>query len=82
VRALAVRAAARAEQEIRAYPRLHAGFYAVITRNPALRNLAGKAKTRVRGAASPLARPVFLLEDPEVQDRRRTAVAARLGLRP
>lgn len=80
MRVLAVRAAARAEQEIRAHPRLHSAFYAVITRNATVRDVAGRLKNRVRGAGHvPLVQPAAV-DDPEVTARRHASVAARLGL--
>jgi hypothetical protein len=80
VRAAAIRLAARAEQEIRAYPRLHAAFYGVVTRNSTVRHLVGRVKNRVRGRSSVGAVGPVLRDDPEVRRLREQAVAARLGL--
>lgn len=77
----AIRAVAQAEQEIRAYPRLHAAFYTVITRNPALRELAGRAKARVRGTPPPGAE-MLPPDDHAVAQRRLASLAVRLGLDP
>lgn len=78
-----MRLAARAEQEIRAHPRLHSAFYAVVTRHPRLRELAGRAKDGVRGSFKAEAQPATGFEDePAVLARRRQGVAARLGLPP
>lgn len=78
-----MRLAARAEQEIRAHPRLHSAFYAAVTRNPRVRELVGRAKDRVRASSDG---PAHLLEVPEeepvVLARRHLGVAARLGLPP
>jgi hypothetical protein len=80
VRGAAIRLAARAEQEIRAYPRLHAAFYGVVTRNATVRHLVGRVKNRVRGSSSAQAVGHVLRDDPEVRRLREQAVAARLGL--
>jgi hypothetical protein len=77
---VAIRVAARAEQEIRAYPRLHNAFYTAVTRNPALRHLAGRARDRVRGAEAGRGAAPVAGQEPEVEARRRAAVAHRLGL--
>lgn len=72
--------ASRVEQEIRAYPRAHAAFYRVITRNARVRDAVGRVRDGVR--ASPGVVDV-VPTDPEVVARRReAAVAARLGLPP
>jgi hypothetical protein len=77
---LALRLVSRAEQEIRAYPRLHSAFYAAVTRNPWIRGVAGRAKDRVRGSAAPAGGAPLPLEEPEVRARRAAAVTARLKL--
>jgi hypothetical protein len=77
---LAVTLFSRAEQEVRAYPRLHAAFYAAVTRNPWIRGVAGRAKDRVRGSAAPAGSAVLPLEEEEVRARRAAAVTARLKL--
>jgi hypothetical protein len=80
VRGAVLRLAARAEQEIRAYPRLHAAFYGVVRRNAAVRSLVGRVKNGVRGSSSAYAVGHVLRDDPEVRRLREQAVAARLGL--
>lgn len=79
-RALAVRLASRAEQEIRAYPRLYAAFYKAVTSNPTARDLVGRAKDQVRSSGLPPVLLTPLAEEPEVASRRRSGVAARLRL--
>jgi hypothetical protein len=80
VRGAAIQLAARAEQEIRAYPRLHAAFYGVVTRNATVRHFVGRVKNRVRGSSSAESAGPVLRDDPEVRTLREQAVAARLGL--
>lgn len=80
LRSLAVRAAARAEQEIRAYPRVHSAFYTALTRNKTVRDLVGRAKAGVRGGGAPAHAP-SVAEPALLRARREAAVAARLGLR-
>lgn len=80
MRAVVIGIAARAEQEIRAYPRLHSAFYTVVTRNAAARDLLGRVKDQVRGARPERFLTARAAEEPEVQARRREAVARRLGL--
>jgi hypothetical protein len=76
-----VRLVARAEQEIRAYPRLHSAFYAAVTRNARVRDLAGRAKDRVRDSSrADDLEAVLPPEEPRVAARRVQAVAARLGI--
>jgi hypothetical protein len=78
---VAVRAAARAEQVVRAHPALQGAFYAVVTRSSAARCLLGLVKSRVRQSAVPAARPLASAEeDPAVRTRRDASVAARLRL--
>lgn len=72
--------AARAEQEVRAYPRLHRAFYAVMTRNPVVRDLTGRVKDRVRSSSQDVAPPYRPTDDAAVLRRRQIAVAARLGV--
>jgi hypothetical protein len=79
VRGLLVRVAARAEQEVRAYPRLHDAFYRTVNRSPRLRSWAGRTKDRVRGVPGGERRP-RTQQEPEVVAARRAAVATRLGL--
>lgn len=80
MRAVVVWIAARAEQEIRAYPRLHSAFYTAVTRNPAVRDLVGRAKDQVRGSRTEQGPAPLAAAEPEVEARRRAAVARRLGL--
>jgi hypothetical protein len=80
VRGAVIRLAARAEQEIRAYPRLHAAFYGVVTRNASVRHVVGRVKNRVRGAQTGRGSAPLATVEPEVETRRRAAVARRLGL--
>jgi hypothetical protein len=78
-RALALRAAARAEQEIRAYPRVYRFFYEALNRSSRVRRAVGRAKSGVRGPAASWSHP--LPEDaPEVVCRREAAARVRLGL--
>ncbi len=72
--------AARAEQEIRAYPRLHAAFYSAIARNERVRLLAGRAKNSVRGVGDIRAGGPTRLDDAGVAEARTAALARRLGL--
>lgn len=81
MKALGVRVAARLEQEIRSYPRLHRGFYVLITRNPVVRDLAGRVKDRVRGSGDTPTAEAVPAEPADLQARRLAGVAARLGLR-
>lgn len=74
-------AASRAEQEIRARPRAHRAFYVAVTRVPAVRDLAGRLKDRVRGRGAEAVTPPPALEDDAVRLRHDAAVAARLGFR-
>jgi hypothetical protein len=78
-RALVLRAAARLEQEIRAYPRVYAAFYAALTRNRTARTLVGRAKAGVRGGGAAV-RTAAVEEPALLRRRREAAVAARLGL--
>lgn len=80
-RRLALRVAARAEQEIRAYPRLYSAFYAALTRNRRVRELVGRTKDGVRGGGAQLSRPT-VQEPAALRALREDAVARRLGLRP
>jgi hypothetical protein len=66
---------------VRAYPRLHRAFYAVMTRNPAVRDMAGRVKDRVRSSAQNRSPSWTPTDDPAVLRRRESAVATRLGLR-
>lgn len=79
LKGLTIRAAARAEQEIRAYPRVHSAFYTALTRNKAVRDLVGRAKARVRGGGV-AAYASSGEEPPLLRARREAAVARRLGL--
>ncbi|GAC1441632.1 MAG: hypothetical protein NVS3B26_11540 [Mycobacteriales bacterium] len=72
--------AARAEQEIRAYPRLHAAFYSAIARNEGVRLAAGRVKNSVRGVGDIRAAVPLRLDDAGVAEARAAAVARRLGL--
>lgn len=80
LKTLALRAAARAEQEIRAYPRVHSAFYTALTRNKVVRDLVGRAKAGVRGGGAP-AHASSAEEPALLRGRREAAIAARLGLR-
>lgn len=75
-----VRAASRLEQEIRAYPRVHATFYRVLTRSARVRALVGTTKAAVRGESGQAA-PSELDESPLVLSRRLDGAARRTGLR-
>lgn len=77
---MAVRAAARVEQEVRAYPRMYDAFYRALNRSPRIRALVGRAKVEVRSAGLAAARPQEPPESPVVRQRREAAVARRLGL--
>ena len=81
MKALALRAAGRLEQEIRAYPRVYRVFYTALTHNRAVRTVVGRAKAGVRGGGA--AAHTSAVEEPAVlRARREAAVAARLGLTP
>lgn len=76
---LAARAAAWAEQEIRAHPGLYKAFYSVIARSDGARALIGRARQRIRrqdGAVEAVAAPYPLA----AQGARLALVAARLGV--
>lgn len=78
-RNLALRTAARLEEEIRAYPRIYGIFYTAMTRNRTLRNTVGRAKAAVRDAGSgPHASTA--VEPALLRSRREQAVGARLGI--
>ena len=79
-RHLLLRVAARAEQEIRAYPRVYAAFYGALTRNRPGRGLGGRTKAGVRGPGA-AARPHGVAEPALLRAQREQAVAQRLGLR-
>lgn len=80
-RALGVRVASRMEQEIRAYPRVYRGFYALMGRSARLRVLAGGYKDRVRASAAEVVPAGRLRDIPDpLRPQRERAVAARLGL--
>lgn len=81
IRSAVLRTASRAEQEIRAYPRLYAAFYNLLTRSPAVRELVGRAKAGVRGGGGEGATSRTVSEPPLLRARREAAVAHRLGLR-
>lgn len=76
-----VRTAARLEQEIRAYPRVHATFYRVLTRSARVRGLVGNAKAAVRGEAGRAMATPELKESQLVLQRRFESAARRTGLR-
>lgn len=78
-RHLLLGAAARVEQEIRAYPRVYRAFYTVLTRYPPVRDLVGRAKAGVRGGGAASQSP-GVVEPALLRGRREAAVAARLGL--
>ena len=80
VRATVVSWAARAEQEIRSYPRAYAALYTLMHRVPAVRRGVGAVKRRVRTAGSTGRRVVAAPDDPRVVDARTRAVRARLDL--
>lgn len=80
MRHLALRVAGRLEQEIRAYPRVYAGFYRILNRKQAVRALVGRTKAGVRGGGASVR--ATSVQEPELLRRQREAtVAARLGLR-
>ncbi len=70
------------EQEIRAYPRLYASFYAVVTRSAATRALAGRAKDLVRNQHAAAPRATLDVPDQAMVHRRRQALRVRLALPP
>jgi hypothetical protein len=75
-----VRLAARIEQEVRAYPRLYAAFYGLVTAHPRARALMGRARDEVRavdggGRAAPVP-----ADDPAVVAARGRMLRIRLGL--
>jgi hypothetical protein len=73
--------ASRAEQEIRAYPRVYAAFYRALNTSPAVRRAVGVVKSGVREDGSAAAVDTTLdPPDSRYRDRRLTAVATRLGL--
>lgn len=75
------RVASRAEQEIRAYPRVYGAFYRALNASPAVRRTVGVVKSGVREDGTAVAVATALDPPPGVrQDRRLAAVAARLGL--
>lgn len=76
-----VRTASRLEQEIRAYPRVHATFYRALARSARVRALVGITKAAVRGEAGQAAAPPDLEESPLVLRRRFDGAAQRTGLR-
>lgn len=77
-RRLVIRLASRVEQEIRAYPRAHAAFYRVITRNARVRDAVGRVRDGVR--ATPGVEHTAPTDPDVVARRREAAVAVRLGL--
>lgn len=80
LRARVLAVASRGEQEIRSYPRLYAAFYRLLTTNPRVRALVGKAKAGVRDATDSTVRLVRPADLPEVEDIRRAALRERLEL--
>jgi hypothetical protein len=78
-RHLLLRAAARLEQEIRAYPRVYRAFYEALNRCGPVRDLVGRTKAGVRGGGA-TSRPPAVVEPALLRARREAAVAARLGL--
>lgn len=80
-RALLWRTASRAEQEIRAYPRVYAAFYRALGASPAVRRAVGRVKTGVREDVAPTATTAAPPLTP-AERRRHEAVATRLGLSP
>lgn len=80
LRAWLLAAASRGEQEIRSYPRVYVAFYRLLTADPRVRALAGKAKAGVRDAADSTVRLVRPADLPEVEETRRAALRERLEL--
>jgi hypothetical protein len=78
--AAVLRVAARAEQEIRAYPRVYDGFYRALTRNAVVRRVVGRAKAGVRSRDDPGATGDQAPEAAAVAEARDRTVARRLGL--
>lgn len=78
---LVLRAASRAEQEIRAYPRVYTTFYRVLGASPVVRRAIGRAKAGVRENGSrPAPSPVGGASLGLAERRREAATAVRLGL--
>lgn len=80
LRAAAWRTASRAEQEIRAYPRLYAAFYRVLAARPGVRRAVGRVKNGVREDGTRAGVPAVATPDTRGDQRRRASVALRLGL--
>lgn len=78
--AVVLRVAARAEQEIRAYPRVYDVFYRVLTRNNAARRLVGRTKAGVRSRDDNGATGDQAPEATAVAEARERTVSRRLGL--
>ena len=80
-RGLAVALAARAEQEIRAYPKAYDLFYRALTRSSRVSGLAGRVKNLVR-AGTTSASAAAPADAPLVHQRRVAAARQRLGSAP
>jgi hypothetical protein len=78
--AAVLRVAARAEQEIRAYPRVYDAFYRVLTRHDTVRRLVGRTKAGVRSRGDAVATGDRAPEAEAVTEARERTVARRLGL--
>lgn len=74
-------AAARLEQEIRAYPRVYSAFYRTLNASPAVRRGVGRVKRRVRQDGRPLSAPAGAPALTLALQRREQVTAVRLGLR-
>lgn len=78
-RDLAVALAARAEQEIRAYPRAYDLFYRALTRSSRVSALVGRAKDGVRAGTATAGSAREPADVPLVHERRVVAARRRLG---
>lgn len=80
-RTVARRVVARAEQEVRAYPRAYALFYRVLTASPAVRAVVGRLKADLREDGTGVLGPApGTWPTTAAELRRTTAVATRLGI--
>ena len=82
LRRLAVAVAARAEQEIRAYPKAYDLFYRALTRSSRVSALAGRIKDGVRAGTSSTSAAAEPAEAPLVDERRVAAARQRFELAP
>ena len=76
------RAASRAEQEIRSYPRVYAAFYRALNASPAVRRTVGVVKAGVREDGTAAQTALKIGPTGPAERRRATATAVRLGLPP